>query len=99
MASNPGGSGPVLDIDRSDVRENYWDELKAGIRAVVGFVDRHPPQMVTYGFYQRVRGTLGRANAPVERSPFLDNYDETRCPTRKARTTSLNCCGSSTLQR
>jgi hypothetical protein len=45
------GIGPVIYIDRSDVRVDRWDELKAGIRALVGFVERHQPQMATYGFY------------------------------------------------
>jgi hypothetical protein len=44
-------SGPVVYIDRSDVHENRWDELKAGIRALVTFVDGHQPQMATYGVY------------------------------------------------
>lgn len=43
--------GPVLYIDRSDVREDRWNELKPAIRALVAFVDRHQPQMATYGFY------------------------------------------------
>ncbi|HZN15895.1 MAG TPA: hypothetical protein VFB78_16620, partial [Acidimicrobiales bacterium] len=38
-------------IDRSTVREDCWNELKAGVRALVAFVDSHQPQMVTYGFY------------------------------------------------
>lgn len=43
--------GPVIYIDRSNVRADRWDELKAGIRALVAFVDRHQPQMATYGVY------------------------------------------------
>jgi hypothetical protein len=43
--------GPVLYIDRSDVHENSLDELKAGIRALVAFVDSQQPQMATYGVY------------------------------------------------
>ena len=43
--------GPVLYLDRSDVHEDRWDELKAAARALVAFVDRHQPQMVTYGVY------------------------------------------------
>lgn len=46
-----GNTGPVIYIDRSDVNEDRWDELKAGIRALVAFVDNHQPQMATYGFY------------------------------------------------
>lgn len=51
MESDGRGAGPVIYIDRSDVRENCWEELKAGVRALVAFVDRHQPQMATYGFY------------------------------------------------
>ena len=46
-----GNEGPVIYIDRSDVHEGHSDELKAGIRALVGFVNSEQPQMVTYGFY------------------------------------------------
>jgi hypothetical protein len=43
--------GPVTYIDRSNVHEGRWEELKAGIDALVAFVDRNQPQMVAYGFY------------------------------------------------
>ena len=46
-----GGTGPIIYIDRSDVHEKRWGELKAGVRAVVAFVDGHQPQMAAYGFY------------------------------------------------
>ena len=51
VVSDGGSAGPVIYIDRSDVHENRWGELKAGIRALVAFVDRHQPQIATYGFY------------------------------------------------
>jgi hypothetical protein len=41
----------VVYIDRSAVQEGRWDELKAGIPALVAFVEDHQPQMVLYGFY------------------------------------------------
>ena len=44
-------AGPVIYVDRSDVQEGRWDELKAGVRELAKFVDRHQPQMVAYGFY------------------------------------------------
>jgi hypothetical protein len=46
-----GSGGPVIYIDRSDVHGGHWDELKVGIRALVEFVNREQPQMVTYGFF------------------------------------------------
>jgi hypothetical protein len=44
-------AGAVMYIDRSDVHEGAMDELEAGIRALVAFVDTHQPQMVTYAIY------------------------------------------------
>jgi hypothetical protein len=44
-------AGPVIYIDRSDVHEGGWDDLKARIRALVSFVDSHQPQMATYAVY------------------------------------------------
>jgi hypothetical protein len=51
VVADGGGGGPVVYIDRSDVHKDRWDELKAGIRALVAFVDTHQPQMANYGFY------------------------------------------------
>src|SRR6185436_1047562 len=51
VAADGGGAGPVVYIDRSDVREDRWDELRAGILALLAFVETHQPQMATYGFY------------------------------------------------
>ncbi len=51
VVSDGGSTGPVIYVDRSDVHETRWGELKAGIRTLVGFVDSHQPQMATYGFY------------------------------------------------
>ena len=44
-------AGPVIYIDRSDVHEDRWDDLKAGIRTLVAFVESCQPQMTTYAFY------------------------------------------------
>lgn len=50
MADSPS-DGPLIYIDRSRVFEDRWEDVKVGIRALVAFVDRHQPQMATYGFY------------------------------------------------
>lgn len=50
MSESPPG-GPVVYIDRSTVHEGRWDDLKAGIPALVAFVESHQPQMALYGFY------------------------------------------------
>ncbi|HYU56651.1 MAG TPA: hypothetical protein VEO00_01205 [Actinomycetota bacterium] len=44
-------SDTVVYIDRSDVLEGTFEELKAGIRELVGFVETHEPQLIAYGFY------------------------------------------------
>jgi hypothetical protein len=51
LVGNRAEAGPIIYIDRSDVHTGSWDELKAGIRSLVAFVDAKQPQMVTYGFY------------------------------------------------
>jgi hypothetical protein len=51
VVGNPVGAGPVIYIDRSEVHSDCRDELKAGIRSLVAFVDTQQPQMGTYGFY------------------------------------------------
>jgi hypothetical protein len=56
VESDEASAGPVIYIDRSDVHENCWDELKAGVRALVAFVDSQQPQMATYGFYFEEHG-------------------------------------------
>jgi hypothetical protein len=45
------GAGAVIYVDRSDVHENGWDELKAGVHALVAFVEPHQPQMAAYAIY------------------------------------------------
>ena len=45
------GYRAVIYLDRSNVDEGRWEELKAGIRELVAFVEAHQPQMATYGFY------------------------------------------------
>lgn len=41
----------VVYIDRSDIREGAIDELRAGIPALVEFVESHEPRLIHYGFY------------------------------------------------
>lgn len=49
--SDTGSAEPIIYIDRSRVHRGGLDALKAGIGGLVPFVDRHQPQMLTYGFY------------------------------------------------
>jgi hypothetical protein len=46
-----GGSEPIVYIDRSRIRTDSIDELKAGIQRLVDFIDAREPQLITYGFY------------------------------------------------
>jgi hypothetical protein len=47
----PSLPDPIVYIDRSDIREGKFEELKAGIRGLVEFVETHEPQLIAYGFY------------------------------------------------
>jgi hypothetical protein len=49
--SSSGGSGPIVYIDHSHIREGSVDELKAGVQRLVDFIDAREPQLISYGFY------------------------------------------------
>jgi len=53
MAGNGTASASelIVYIDRSDVREGSLEELKAGIRRLVDFIDAREPQLIAYAFY------------------------------------------------
>ncbi len=42
---------PIVYIDHSDIREGSIEELRAGVRRLVEFIEAREPQLVTYGFY------------------------------------------------
>jgi len=44
-------SEPIVYIDHSDIREGAIEELRAGVRRLVKFIDLQEPQLITYGFY------------------------------------------------
>jgi hypothetical protein len=44
-------SEPIVYIDHSDVRQGSLEELRAGVRRLVEFIDAREPQLITYGFY------------------------------------------------
>jgi hypothetical protein len=46
-----GGSGPIVYIDHSHIRQESIDELKAGVQRLVDLIDAREPQLITYGFY------------------------------------------------
>jgi hypothetical protein len=44
-------SEPIVYIDHSNIREGSLEELRAGVRRLVDFIDAREPQLITYGFY------------------------------------------------
>ena len=42
---------PIVYIDHSDIREGSLEELVAGVRRLVDFIDAREPQLILYGFY------------------------------------------------
>jgi hypothetical protein len=44
-------SEAIVYIDHSDVRDGSLEELKAGVRQLVDFIDAREPQLISYGFY------------------------------------------------
>jgi hypothetical protein len=53
MAGNASviASEPIVYIDHSEIREGSIDELKAGVKRVVDFIDTRERQLISYGFY------------------------------------------------
>ena len=47
--SNP--SEPIVYIDHSDIREGALEELRAGVRRLVEYIEAREPQLIAYGFY------------------------------------------------
>ena len=44
-------SEPIVYIDHSDIREGAIEELRAGVRRLVDYIDAREPQLIAYGFY------------------------------------------------
>jgi hypothetical protein len=52
-------SEPIVYIDRSEIRDGAIDELRAGVRRLVEFIDAREPQLIMYGFYiDEAAGTM-----------------------------------------
>ena len=53
MAGDGGSSAsePIVYIDHSDIKDGKLEELKAGIRRLVDFLDAREPQLISYGFH------------------------------------------------
>ncbi len=73
-------NGAVIYIDRSEIHQGRWDELEDGIRALVAFVDRHQPQMVTYGFYLDEQAHWMTVVSVHPDSASLERHIEMGCP-------------------
>jgi hypothetical protein len=46
-----GGSGLIVYVDRSDIREGREADLKAGIHRLVEVIESNEPQLISYGFH------------------------------------------------
>jgi len=44
-------SEPIVYIDHSEIRDGALEELKAGVRRLVEFLDAQEPRLLAYGFY------------------------------------------------
>jgi hypothetical protein len=47
----------IVYVDTSDVREGALDELKAGMKELVEFVEANEPQLIAYNVYFSDEGT------------------------------------------
>ena len=44
-------AGPIVYLDRSDIRAGRLDDVKAAIRALMDLVGGREPQLIAYSFY------------------------------------------------
>ncbi len=44
-------SQPIVYIDKSEIREGKFEEIKRSIKDLVGFVEEHIPQLIYYSFF------------------------------------------------
>ena len=52
---------PIIYVDRSIIVDGKLEQLKRGIRALVEFVERREPRLISYGFFldeERMRMTV-----------------------------------------
>lgn len=42
---------PIIYIDHSDIGQGALDDLKAGVRNLVDFIEAREPQLIAYGFH------------------------------------------------
>jgi hypothetical protein len=47
----PGDASIIVYVDHSDIDMSRVDELKAGIRRCVDFIEEREPQLIAYGFH------------------------------------------------
>lgn len=47
----PTGSGLIVYLDRSEIREGRTEDLKHGVRRLVAFIERREPRLIHYGFH------------------------------------------------
>ena len=47
----PGDADLIVYVDHSDIHEGRLEELRAGVRRVVDFIEAHEPRLVAYGFH------------------------------------------------
>ena len=50
-------SDAIVYVDTSDVREGALEELKAGVKELVDFIDAHEPRLLAYNVYFSDDGT------------------------------------------
>ena len=46
-----GHPNAIVYVDRSEIRAGAIDELRAGVRNLVEFVEAHEPQLIAYAFH------------------------------------------------
>ena len=66
----------VVYVDRSDIHEGRLEDLKQGIRRVVGAIEAREPRLLAYGFHLDEEGSLMTVTAVHPDSASLELHLE-----------------------
>jgi hypothetical protein len=73
-------AGPIVYIDRSEVREGKLDALKAAIGELVAFIAANVPRAISYGVYLDAAGTKMTVVQIQPDSAALEYHMKVRAP-------------------
>lgn len=73
-------SDPILYIDKSEIIQEYQDEIKPAINELVNFIEKNEPQLISYNFYFSKDGSTMTVTALHPDSASMELHMEIGAP-------------------